>query len=87
MNINLSPTDLTLLAVAVNEKIARLDEQRVALGIERERVGGAVKDGEEVNLIIRTTYATIVRRIEQALDVPFMDDETASVLIAAGLIQ
>jgi len=87
MNVNLSPTDLTLLAVAVNEKIARLDEHRVALGIERERVGGTVNDGEEVNLVIRTTYASIVRRIEQALDVPYMDEDTARVLIAAGVIQ
>lgn len=87
MNVT-SPTDLALLAAAVNEKIVVLDAAAGRLAAERERlafVGDT--EAETIGLLIRSAYARLARQIEQALDVPFVDqDEAVRMLFAEGSV-
>jgi hypothetical protein len=87
MNVNLSPTELTLVAAAVNEKIAWLDASIARLRAQADEADAwsMLYEAEDANRIMRAHYAAIIRRIEQALDVPFMDqDEALAILIANG---
>lgn len=82
-----SPTDLSLLAAAVNDKIAALDATTQRLASERDRLGLGDPEDAAIAVVVRTAYARLARRLEQALDVPFMDqDEAVRVLFAEGSI-
>ena len=83
-----SPTDLSLLAAAVNDKIGALDAGAAFLAEERQRLGAEADiEVEAVTAIMRTAYVRLARQIEQALDVPFVDqDEAVRMLFAEGTV-
>ena len=81
--IRLTPVELTLLAAAVNDKIAWLDTSIARLRAENAEAWSLLNDAEDTNRIMRLHYAAIVRRIEQALDVPFVDDDAARQAVTA----
>jgi len=86
-HLELSPTELTLVAAAVNEKIAWLDASIARLRAQADEADAwsMLYEAEDANRIMRLHYAAIIRRIEQALDVPFMDqDEALAILIGNG---
>lgn len=79
MALNFTPTELSLLAAAVNEKIAWLDESMARLREQADEADAftMLVDAQDVNRLMRAVYGSMVRRIEQALDVPFVDHEAA----------
>jgi hypothetical protein len=84
MNVNLTPTEASLLAAVVNEKIEWLDQSIERLKAQADEADGwaLVYEAQDANRLMRSVYAGIVRRLEQILDVPFMDeDEALAVLI------
>lgn len=86
MNVELSPTEMALVAAAVNQKVRELDEAQAHIDSERQRLG-VTGDVDTTGLLIRGMYANLVRRLEQRLDVPFMDSEEArAMLIGAGVV-
>lgn len=89
MNVELSPTEMALVAAALNQKVRELDEAQAHIDSERERLGGLGIDVEvdTTGVLIRSMYANLVRRLEQRLDVPFMDsDEARAMLIGDGVV-
>lgn len=76
LNLRCSPTELTLLAALLNDKIAWLDA-------EWRRVQMIpFSDEAETVMLMRALYVAMVRRIEQLLDVPFVDAEAVAAVPA-----
>lgn len=89
MALHLSPTELTLVAAAVNDKIKWLDESIARLRAQADEADAwsLLFEAEDANRIMRMHYAAIVRRIEQELDVPFIDEaEAARILLDHGTV-
>ena len=86
MHVELTPTEMALVAAALNQKVRELDEAQAHIDSERARLG--VRDEvDTTGLLIRGMYANLVRRLEQKLDVPFMDSEEArAMLIGDGVV-
>lgn len=87
MKIDVSPTELSFIATALNDKIAALDAVGDRLFAERERLGGGDIEAETIGFLVRAEYARIVRRVEQRLDEPFVDqDEAIRMLFGDGAV-
>lgn len=84
LDLRLSPIELTLVAASINDKIAWLDSEIARL---RALAGlWSIEDAEQSNEIMRLHYAAIVRKIEQLLDVPFIDGPEAMRLLEQGTV-
>lgn len=88
MNIELTPTEVALVAAAVADKIAALDAGTARFEAEADRLGVSL-DAEAATVVglIRAAYDRIARRCAQQLDVPFVDqDEAVRMLFAEGTV-
>ena len=69
--MDLSDVEMTLVADCINERIGWLDSRYAELRHDAEAADGfgMYADLLETNRIMRAHYASIVRRLEQRLDV------------------
>ena len=75
IDVSLTPTELVYLGVALNDRIEGMDQVLAKIRRHRDELGAPPSEDEETVLLARSIHVTIARKIEQALDLPWVSEE------------
>lgn len=75
VGLRLTPVEMTYLAAVLNEKINWLGSEYARLRARAEEADAISMFNRDMdaNRLALSLYTSMVRRVEQALDVPFVD--------------